>query len=46
MKIAENNEVNTPIISVVAKPWIGPEPKYAKTTAVNKEVTFASIIAE
>jgi hypothetical protein len=27
----ENNEVNTPIIKVVAKPWIGPEPKYAKT---------------
>jgi hypothetical protein len=38
--------VKTPIINVVAKPCIGPEPKYARTTAVRREVTFASIIAE
>ena len=44
--MAENNEVIIPIPRVVAKPLIGPVPKKNKIPAVNKVVTFASIMAE
>ena len=44
IKIAANNDVNIPIIKVVANPLIGPEPKVYKTIPVNSVVTLASII--
>ena len=44
IKIAANNEVKIPIISVVANPLIGPDPKVYNTIPVNSVVTFASII--
>ena len=41
-KIAENMEQIIPTLSVVANPFIGPDPIKDKTKAVNKVVTFAS----
>ena len=46
IKIAQNKEVNIPIIKVVANPLIGPVPKENKIIPVNKVVTLASIIEE
>ena len=43
---AANTEEKIPIIRVVAKDSIGPEPKIFKTIAVNNVVTLASIIEE
>ena len=45
MKIAEKREVRIPIIKVVAKPLIGPEPNTYSTIPVNSVVTCPSIIA-
>ena len=44
IKIAENIEHNIPILKVVAKPLMGPEPINDKTNAVNNVVTLASKI--
>ena len=41
---AANTDENIPMINVVAKDSIGPVPKTFNTIAVNKVVTFASII--
>ena len=46
IKIEVNNDVKTPIINVVAKPYTGPEPKAKRIIATNKVVMLLSIIAE
>ena len=43
---AANTEENIPIINVVAKDSIGPVPNTLRTIAVNKVVTFASMIED
>ena len=41
---AAKTDVKIPMINVVAKDSIGPEPKIFNTIAVNKVVTLASMI--
>ena len=43
--IAVNIDTSTPINNVMAKPTIGPEPKFQSTTATISVVRFESIIA-
>ena len=45
-KTAVKNEQTIPIMSVVAKPLMGPEPKTRRITPVMTEVRFESKMAE